>query len=120
MHLHVDIFTIKSLHYTQTYFKNTLPLCPITTHCLQMSFFTAAAKVDLPERVDATLLQEFELMFPRDTKPLEFNGEEEQVTMMPFDGAPEEEGRGRRSRSHNPYEEEPMETDDQPPGCRQS
>lgn len=76
--------------------------------------------MNLPEKVDATFLHEFELLFPRETKPLELNGEEEQVTMMPFEGGTEETRGGRRSRSHNPYEEEPMETDDQPPGCRQS
>ncbi|KAG0696173.1 DnaJ subfamily A member 2 [Chionoecetes opilio] len=79
--------------------------------------------VELPERVDETLIQEFEVMFPRPTKPLELSGEEELVTMMPFettDGGEDGRGRGRHSRSHNPYEEEPMETDDQPPGCRQS
>uniref|UniRef100_A0A0P4W7Z7 J domain-containing protein n=1 Tax=Scylla olivacea TaxID=85551 RepID=A0A0P4W7Z7_SCYOL len=75
--------------------------------------------VDLPERVNEIFLEDFEAMFPRPTKPLELNGEEELVNMMPFDpseGINESRGRGR----HNPYEEEPMETDDQPPGCRQS
>lgn len=77
--------------------------------------------MDLPERVDEAFVQEFEAMFPRPTKPLELTGEEEHLTMMPFDPSEGgDEGRGRRSRSRNPYEEEPMETDDQPPGCRQS
>ena len=79
--------------------------------------------MELPERVDETFLKEFEEMFPRETKPLELNGEEEQVNMMPFDtseGEEEGRGRGRHSRTNNPYEEEAMETDDQPPNCRQS
>lgn len=72
-------------------------------------------KVEFPDTVDNDFIAEFEALFPRGPAE-ELTGEEETVTMTPY-----VEEKGQRERERDIYhEDERMETDDQPAGCRQS
>ncbi|XP_071517598.1 dnaJ homolog subfamily A member 2-like [Panulirus ornatus] len=72
--------------------------------------------VEFPEKVDSHFVSEFESLFPRPTMSQELTGEEEHVDMMPFE---QPEG-GLGDRDHSIYDEDKMDTEDQPTGCRQS
>lgn len=72
-------------------------------------------QVEFPDTVDNDFIAEFEALFPRGPAE-ELTGEEETVTMTPY-----VEEKGQRERERDIYhEDERMETDDQPAGCRQS
>lgn len=76
-------------------------------------------KVEFPEKVDENFIRQFENFFPRPAKTQELTGEEEAVDMMPWDPPTGEGGPDQRERQ-SAYEEELMDADDQPAGCRQS
>ncbi|KAK8723880.1 hypothetical protein OTU49_011588 [Cherax quadricarinatus] len=92
-----------------------LPLCrnPYVRGDLFIKF-----TIEFPDTVDSDFISEFEAMFPRPPKTQELTGEEELVNMLPLEQPP---GGGGEGGSENAYNDERMETDDQPPtGCRQS
>ncbi|XP_068215399.1 dnaJ homolog subfamily A member 1-like [Palaemon carinicauda] len=72
-------------------------------------------KVEFPDRLESGFVSKFEEIFPRPKDEYLPTGDEEIVNMLPHEKI-------ERSEAHNSHgnEEEPMDTDEQPMGCRQS
>lgn len=71
--------------------------------------------VEFPEKIDNGFIKKFEEMFPRPSGTA-IKGDEEVVTMLPFD----KEEQPQQQQNSQPHDEEMMDADEQPMGCRQS
>ncbi|KAK7086649.1 mitochondrial protein import protein MAS5 [Halocaridina rubra] len=71
--------------------------------------------VDFPDKIENNLIKKLEEVFPRE-KSVTLTGDEELVDMLPFD----KEDQPKPQNNSHPYDEEMMDADEQPMGCRQS